>query len=313
MPKAKTPLDKLIALDLKDWSVTFWIINRRMAKKEASYDAVRVDIDKKLERRLRGYLAGQLQGNTYKELPYAFTNVDTEDVILTLEESDCDFPKVRDSIAKGFDNPRVKEYDELLHAWAYVVHFALGRKTLYACRKITTATDPKRVQSRSVLFFENHRLIDIDDKDVFLLDPTFDFFVTDGTVFIAHKRGFESAMNFREGMKAYGDELLAEFDTRKLLSDTKPLRDHVGNNFHYLRKLAAIKRAGYYKQPTYMTRLIQVNEELKWGLTVENGQIVVEVEKIDLILTLLNNDRLRSPINEELFDSGAKRPVEVPV
>ena len=309
MAKTKTAFEKLLALDLTEWAATFWIINRRKAGKENFYDAVRVGIDKKLERRLRGYVTGQLRETSYKETPYNFTNVDTDDVILTLEEADCDFPKVRDSIAKGFDNPRVKEYAELLHAWAYVVQFTQGKRNLYACRKITTATDPKRVQSMSVLFFENHRLIDIDDKDVFLLDPAFDFFVADGTVFIANKRGFETAMDFREGMRSYGEELLAELDTLKLFTDTGPIREHVGNNFHYLRKLAAIKRAGYYKQRSYMARLIQVNEEMNWGLTVRNDQIVVEVDKINLILTILNNDRLRSPINGEMFDSGAKRKV----
>ena len=309
MASPKTPLDKLVSLDFKDWSAVFWIIKRRMTNKEASYQALRVDIDKKLERRLRGYLAGQLQGHQYKEIPYSFTNADTEDVILTLEENDCDFPKVRGAIAKGFDNPRVKEYDELLNAWAYVVQFTQGKRVLYACRKITTAADPKRVKSKTVSFFENHRLIDVDDKDVFLLDRNFDFFVYDNLIFIANKRGFETAMNFREGMKAYGNELLSELAALNVLNDIRPLREHVGNNFHYLRKLAAIKRAGYYNQSSYLARLLELNGELKWGLTVVAGQIVVEVEKIDLILTLLNNDRLRSPINDEFFDASAKRTI----
>jgi hypothetical protein len=36
---------------------------------------------------------------------------------------------------------------------------------------------------------------------------------------------------------------------------------------------------------------------------------VVEEETIDLLLKLLNNDRLRSPINNELFDAAAKARV----
>ena len=42
---------------------------------------------------------------------------------------------------------------------------------------------------------------------------------------------------------------------------------------------------------------------------VVNGKVVVEIETMELLLKLLNNDRLRSPINGELFDSAAKKTV----
>ena len=41
----------------------------------------------------------------------------------------------------------------------------------------------------------------------------------------------------------------------------------------------------------------------------KGGKIVVEEETMDLLLKLLNNDRLRSPINDEVFDSSAKKAV----
>ena len=46
-----------------------------------------------------------------------------------------------------------------------------------------------------------------------------------------------------------------------------------------------------------------------WNLKIEGGKIVVEEETMDLLLKLLNNDRLRSPINDEVFDSTAKKAV----
>jgi len=302
-------LKTLTSLDLKDWAATFWIMRRRLRSKETFYEAVRVNIDKKLERRLKGYATGQLQGTAWKAIEYSFTNADTDDVILTLGEEDCDFPKVREAIGLGFDNPSVKEYQELLSAWAYVLQLTKGNRTLYGCRKITAATDPKRIISKAASFFENHRLVDIDDKPIFLLDSVFDFYVLDGTVFIANKRGFESAMSFREGIREFGEELLADLSRLQVIKNVALLRKHVGTNYHYLRRLAAIKRASYYRQPAYMDRLSQVNIELKWGLTLTDGQIVVEENKIDLLLTVLNNDRLRSPINDEIFDAAVKRTV----
>jgi hypothetical protein len=43
-----------------------------------------------------------------------------------------------------------------------------------------------------------------------------------------------------------------------------------------------------------------------WDLKIVDGKIVVEEHTVELLLKLLNNDRLRSPINNELFDSAAK-------
>ena len=57
-------------------------------------------------------------------------------------------------------------------------------------------------------------------------------------------------------------------------------------------------------------KLISVSKKERWELRIENGKIIVEAETVELLLKLLNNDRLRSPINNELFDSAAKAPVK---
>ena len=58
-----------------------------------------------------------------------------------------------------------------------------------------------------------------------------------------------------------------------------------------------------------MAQLMQVVKDEKWELKIENGKIVVEEETMELLLKLLNNDRLRSPINGEMFDSSVKKAV----
>ncbi len=55
--------------------------------------------------------------------------------------------------------------------------------------------------------------------------------------------------------------------------------------------------------------MMQVSAEEGWELKVVGGKIVAEEKTVELLLKLLNNDRLRSPINNELFDSAAKAPV----
>lgn len=302
-------LKTLKALDLAHWNATFWLVKRKAIHREASYSVLRVDIDTKLRKRFKGYLKQQLQTRDFHLESYEFSNADTDDVLLTLDTDATDFPKVETAIGEGFDNPIAKEYRELLNSWAYVVQFERGQDRLYAWRKINAMTDPKKVKSKKATFFQNHQLVDVEEEQVFLIDPRFDFFVFEGVTFIANKREFESSMNFREGMKAHGNELLDEFGGMSFLSDVAPIKEYVGDNLHHLRKLASIKKAGYYQQPGYLGRLMQVSQEEDWGLKIVDGKIVVELETMELLLKLLNNDRLRSPINNELFDSAAKKTV----
>ena len=175
---------------------------------------LRVDIDVKLERRFRSYVKQQLQSRDFHLDEYDFNNADADDVLLTLASGTTDFPKVEQAIEQGFENPHAKEYRDLLNSWAYVVHLENNSEHLYGWRKINAMTQPRKVESRKALFFRNHRLTDVAEDEVFLIDPHFDFFVFEGITFIANKREFESSMNFREGMKRHRSSCLARISHR---------------------------------------------------------------------------------------------------
>lgn len=307
--KEANRLKKLKALDLTKWAVSFWLVRREAAQPGFDYSVLRVDIEARLGKRFKGYVKAQIQDRAFHLEAYDFSNADPDDVLLTLDADATDFQKIEAAIDVGFDNARAKEYADLLNALAYVVVFESNGQRLFALRKINTLNNPKKAITRQALFFENHKLIDVEDKQVFMIDPRFDFFVFDGTTFIVSKAAFETAMNFREGMKDKGKELLDAFKTMDFLSDVEPIRAYVGDNLRHLRKLAAIKNAGYYSQPDYMAKLVKVVKAEKWGLKIEGGKIIVEEETMELLLKLLNNDRLRSPINDEVFDSSAKKAV----
>uniref|UniRef100_UPI0023B1DA42 DUF4868 domain-containing protein n=2 Tax=Citrobacter TaxID=544 RepID=UPI0023B1DA42 len=286
-----------------------WLVKRKISQKNAHYDVLRVKTDKKLQKRFHGYIRQQLQHKDFHLTPYDFNNADGDDSLFTIDTAVTDFVKVAEKIENGFKSPFAQSYDELLNSWAYISLFEKGDKRLFAWRKINSDIQPKKVRSKNAVFFQNHRLVDIEDKEVFLIDPTYDFFVYDGTTFIANKKQFESSMNFREGMKANGEEVLSDFTSLNIFDNVEIIREFVGVNLHHLRKLSSIKKSGYYKQPDYIQKLIRVNKKEKWELKITNGKIIVEKETVELLLKLLNNDRLRSPINDELFDSAAKAPV----
>lgn len=307
--EAKKKLQEIKSFDFSQWSVTFWLVKRKVLQKNANYDVLRVNIDTKLQRRFRKYLNTQLQNKEFHVSEYDFNNADGDDSLFTIATDITDFVKVATAIDEGFDNPHAQNYEDLLNSWAYIALFEKDGKRLFAWRKINADTQPKKVRSKNATFFQDHKLVDVDDKEIFLIDPRYDFFVYENITFIANKRQFESSMNFREGMKANGAEVLADFEMLKIFEGVDIITDFVGTNLHHLRKLSSIRKSAYYKQPDYMQKLIEVNASEKWEIKVVNDKIVVELETVELLLKLLNNDRLRSPINNELFDSAAKAPV----
>jgi hypothetical protein len=307
--KAKKILKEIKAEDFTKWSASFWLVKKKGTSKDVTYNVLRVEMDEKLQTRFRRYLRQQLQGKEFHVAEYDYNNADGDDSIFTLAADTTDFVKVEVAINAGFDNPLAANYEDLLKSWAYIILFEKDNKRLYAWRKISADTQPKKVYSKNTVFFQNHKLIDLDDKEVFMIYPRYDFFVYDGMTLIADKRQFESSMNFREGMKENGKEVLSAFEELAIFDDIKIIRDFVGTNLHHLRKLSSIRKAGYYKQPDYMKNLIKVSKTEKWKLKIANGKIIVEKETVELLLKLLNNDRLRSPINNEVFDAAAKARV----
>lgn len=302
----KSKLKAIKSLDIKKWTVTFWLVKRRIAEHEARYSVLRVEIDEKLQKRFKGYIVQQLQNKDFHLTNYDFSNADGGGVLLTIEADATDFIKVEKKINEGFDNGIAQEYSDLLNSWAYVVLFEHDNQRLYAWRKVNAITQPKKVSTQKATFFQNHKLVDVEDQQVFMIDPRFDFFVYDQIIFIANKREFESAMNFREGMKSNATEVLAELEKLDFLSDVQIIREYVGDNLNHLRKLSSIKKYKYYEKPDYLSKMMSVITEEGWELKTDNGKIIVEVDSVELLLKLLNNDRLRSPINNELFDSAAK-------
>lgn len=305
----KATIKAIKSIDLKPWAVNFWLIKRYMANHVAHYSVLRVNTDVKLQNRMKGYVANQLQGKDFHLAEYDFSNADGDDMLLTIATDATDFTKVEEAINAGFDNAIAQDYQELLNSWSYVVQLEHSNDSLYAWRKISTLNQPKQVQSRHATFFVEHKLVDVEEKQVFLIDPRFDFFVHGGLIFIANKKEFEISMNFREGMKAKAVEVIQNFNASGHFKNVDLIQTYVGDNMHHLRKMASILKAGYYQQPHYIERMIEVSKEEGWELKVDGGQVVVEEETIELLLKLLNNDRLRSPINNEIFDAAAKARV----
>lgn len=307
--KTSGTFSKLQKFEFAKWNATLWLVKRSLLEKQAKYKILRVDIDNKLAMRLKNSLHRRITDRDYKLEEYSFMSADQDEQVFTVGVDGTDFDAVRGEINKGLLNEKVTSFDELLNSWAYVVKLELGAEAVYGWRKINSLSKVKKVQSLTQLMFRNTQLVDIDDEQIFTIDTNFDFFAYEDTLFILNKRDFETALNFRAGMEATRDAVLDQFVSMNLFDDIEPLRAKIGSHLSLLRKLSAIEKSGYYKNVDFMKKLPAACKKNGWGLKFKNGQIIVTHDCIDLILTVLNNSRLKSPINEEVFDADVKRRV----
>jgi hypothetical protein len=200
--------------------------------------------------------------------------------------------------------------EESNDSWAYLIDIEIGGKHVSAVRKISGGWALKKQSMLVRVLFQASTLVDYDDKPVFQLERKIDFFAFDDVVFILDKSKFESVMNFRSGMVRKRDELLDDLDAIKVLSDLNIMRQVIGTNLNLLRRAASVKKNAYYEDNKFLTELRQVCAKYHWNVEWRDGKIIVRPDNVGVILTLLNNDRLQSPINSELYDVLVKNRVQ---
>jgi hypothetical protein len=305
----KHSLQALRASDFKHWVTTFWLVKRKLSQQQAKYSVLKVDTDAKLEQKLKNAVTEKILDQDYQLDDYDFLTADQDKSLLTIASSETDVTLIQAEIEKGTANAKVEQYEQLLDSWAMVIKLEHQDKAIYAYRKINKFNHAARLSHVSFIQFKDQELKDLDEKEIFTIDTQVDFFTYDGTTFIANKKEFEKTLNFRAGMEKNRDVVLKEFVDLNIFNDASLLKEHIGANLNYLRKVSSIQKSGYYKDATFMEELVKVNQLKNWGLQVENGAIVINEASIDLVLTLLNNGRLESPINHEMFDAAVKKKV----
>lgn len=300
-------LKKLKSLDFNNADIFLWIIKRKLKGTQAVYNVLNVEIEDKLSGILKKIVREKIDNcNHIKD--YSHLSEDQDDDILTLGYKETDFSNIYSEIQKGSDCPKAEKPEDLSGTWAYIIEIK-NNFQLIAFTKVPESWDMKKKKGILNLVFVGKKFKDLDDNSIFRIQKKIDFFYFEDILFILDKKKFETGLNFREGMKSNRDAVLNDFETFGIVNDVNMLREKVGENMKYLRKISMIKNNGYYKNTDFMTRLIQANKTEKWGLTIENNKIVLTKENFNDILTILNNDRLKSPITEETFDVHVKVPL----
>jgi Domain of unknown function (DUF4868) len=301
-------LKKLHKTNFSSWHSTLWLVKRNLESQIANYKVMRIDAEEKLLEKLKASAVSRITKAKYQLQEYDFVTVDQDESLLTISVSETDFAKINNEIKKGLNNAKATKAEDLKGAWAYVLQLTLNGQTVFALRKISRLNTAAKLSGLSALF-DNKKLIDIEGKTVFALDTKIDFFVFDDVAFITDKKGFESALNFRVGMEKNRDAVLDALSALNVFDSVEPIRKKIGSNLSLLRKISVIQKNKYYEAPGYLAKLIELNEQQGWGLVIKDGIILVSEDNVELVLKLLNNDRLASLINDEVFDATVKKKV----
>jgi Kiwa protein KwaB-like len=304
----KSTLKKAKQIHWQHATVSFYVIKRRLVHRNAHYDVQNVNVDKELAKKVRSIVKSKIdQSNAVRA--YDFNTADLDDDFLGVKTSETDLQPVIDLINGQEEIPSAASYDDLIGSWLYIVRLSLDdHPPLYGARKVSSGWTAKQVTQFLVnAIFENNMLVDIDRKEIFRIDSKIDFFSFDGVLFVADKRNFETALNFREGMERNRDEIIEEFKTLGFIANVEQISGLIGNNVNRLRKLSQVKNSAYYRDAKYLTALKKVNETEDWGLEYDtHGRLVANEQTIEAILKYLNNDRLISKINQEEFAVDVK-------
>jgi len=303
----KRLLKKIKSLDWNHASVALYLVKRELVHRKATYDVLQVNVDTKLRKKLRGVTSGRIQQSN-AAVEYDFNTADLDDNLLGIATSETDFQSIIDVIAAEEEPDFADSIEQLIDSWLYIARLDItGEPPLYAARRVSEGWTTKKVSQLISMIFQNNMLVDIEQKEIFRIDGKVDFFSYDGTTFIADKKNFETALNFREGMERNRDEIVDEFHTMNLFDNASEVSTLVGDNIRRLRRLSQVKKAGYYKDANFLANLKRVNNEEGWGIKYSaDGKLLVTEDDIETVLRVLNNDRLTSKINSENFDVDVK-------
>lgn len=291
---------------------TLWVVHRRLVERKAQYKVLRVNIEESLKRKLRA-LTEKATKWPEKLSHYEFEGAQRPNEAYVLTAAEGGFQAIRAQIDQGSKTEVAQSADDLLNSWAYITRQNTAGGPLYAFRKVSNIWTAKKAGGLLTMntFFRGGMLIDLDHTPVFRIDDHVDFLCYADQLIILDKDEFEHAMNFREGLKERRDELVVRLKELDVFTEPDLFTTVVEDKLPLLRKMANVARMKYYESPQYLEAMVEKAAERGWGIEVSGGRIVVTEENVPVLLRLMNNDRLRSPINDQLFDvTGIKEPVQ---
>jgi hypothetical protein len=300
-------LQEINKIDLGKCDVEFYVAYRKFQNK-IPYSLFQVASDKNITKLFLEFLKKRLQRNI-PLIAYDYVTLGSFDKIQTTQASEIPLQIALMDVIQSDDIVFATKYDQLLNANFYIIKYIPESGIpLYAVRKITSSYNPKPKVTLSNLLWDDGKLIDVEKKSAFKLDEFFDYISYGEHLFIYNKSNFEYILNIRESLIRKKEEIINNMRGKKIISNLDEFDHFIGNNIHNLRHIAKVESANYYTNETYVKKMLAlIKKKPNWNISINDGKIVVTAENLKDVFSVLTNSRLKSEINNEVFDTSDKQ------
>jgi hypothetical protein len=246
-----------------------------------------------------------------KTMEYSpITPQSSENIVIFARTEETDFNKILEKINNGSENEALDKLDDLKKPWAIGFEYIFKEDRIIGISKLRKGWNlTKKTQLPLGISSGVFKKIEMDN--IINLPESLDFIWNNGNFYIRNKDNYETTLNKREGLKEQKNEILNELSQFSIFANTtEELSEIIGTNKHLLRKLAIVRDNGYYNNEEHIRRMKKLCREKNWELKLENNLFSIDKDNIEAFLTLLNNGRLQSPIDEHFYDTEYKEPVD---
>lgn len=290
----------LRAFDFAQATAHLWVFKKSTTDRK--YLTYYVPTDQVLTNALKELIQTEMARIT-EFSPYSYLSQTNENSCLTTPQQGTDFQFLKMQVDRPEPECRAQGIKDLKGAAGYVVKFSYDGETVYAVKRSTTSWKTSYPKKFINIIFSDGELSVAEDSG-FSIERNFDFFCKGEVIFIANKRSFESAMEYRF---AYAEAFLSlqqESSFSSLFTDLQPLIAYVGNNSTQLRRMATVEQKGLYGQPHFLERLRFVSVQRSWGINfdVTTNKIIACNQTAKTILQVLLDHRLMSEITDNIYD-----------
>jgi Domain of unknown function (DUF4868) len=292
--------NELRAFDFAQATTHMWVFKKSTTARK--YMAHYVPTDEALTNMLKALIQTEMARIT-EFSPYSYLSQTNENSCLSTPQQDTDFQFLKAQVDRPEPECHAQGIKDLKGAEGYLVKFSNNGETVYAVKRSTPSwktSYPKRFIN---MVFSGGELAAAEDNG-FSIERNFDFFCKGARIFIANKRGFESAMAYRSAYTQAFTGLQQKPSFSALFTDLQPLIAHVGNNSTQLRRMAAVEQKGLYGRPNFLENLQRVSVTRNWGINFDpaTNKIIACDQTARTILQVLLDHRLMSEVTDNIYD-----------
>ncbi len=289
--------------DIAQATVSVWLFKKGRRKEGIPrFNARWVDTDDELDQALREVVTSEI-ARISEVRPYGLLAENNEASALKISAEETHIGLIIEQTAAPSRDLKITSSEEANNTLFYVIKLNDGPRALYAVRRTDSSWQSRFGRTGMPVLFKGTRL-KLNPNPGFYISRAVDFLVLGDDVLITKKLSFESITEYKQAHVEDFEALKKEAAFQALFVSIDVLVTFIGTNKIRLRRAAAVKSKGYYKDPVFLRRLKDRYQEFGLQLQFDtSGRIVASTDEscADVITALLDH-RLQSPFSNAIYD-----------